>query len=99
LPEVALAQGLLTPCQDAESSAGDGQVSRLECTGFVLGLVAALEQAAGDGASGRPRDSGGDQLRRTFAGRVHGGRSATPGSRMPVGVVLLAALDDSFGCS
>lgn len=97
LPELALAQDLLTPCQDADNDARDGYLSHLECVGFIRGFVAALEETADEGALCFPQANRDDQLRRAFVRWVHGAYRER--SKMPVGAALRAALDDSFGCS
>ena len=97
LPEMALAQDLLVPCQDADNDARDGYISHLECVGYIRGFVAALELTGDEGSLCFPEANRDDQLRRAFVRWVHG--AFRDRSKMPVDEALLGALNDSFGCS
>ncbi len=97
LPEMALAQDLLVPCQDADNDARDGYISHLECVGYIRGFVAALEMTDSGGTLCFPEANRDDQLRRAFVRWVHG--AFRDRSKMPVAEALLGSLEDNFGCS
>lgn len=95
LPDMALAQDLLLPCQEADNDARDGYLSHLECVGYIRGFVAALEVTGAEGYC-FPDANRDDQLRRAFVRWVHA--SFRSHSKMPVAEALRAALEDTFSC-
>ncbi len=95
VPLPVLAKDLLGPCQDADNDARDGFLSELECIGFIGGFVAALDVSQ-DTALCFPETNREDAIRRAYVRWVHA--SFSKRAKLPVGVALRAALDDSFGC-
>ncbi|PIE08679.1 MAG: hypothetical protein CSA74_01190 [Rhodobacterales bacterium] len=95
VPLPVLAKDLLGPCQDADNDARDGFLSELECIGFIAGFVAALEVSDGPPLC-LPDTNREDAIRRAYVRWVHA--SFSKRAKLPVGVALKAALDESFGC-
>ncbi len=95
VPLPVLARDLLGPCQDADNDARDGFLPELECIGFIAGFVAALEVSDGPPLC-LPDTNREDRIRRAYVRWVHA--SFSKRAKLPVGVALKAALDESFGC-